>query len=195
MIRRPDRGELPDGMAQPHGFFGTGDPLPSRGIDPDVWLLVDDYVAAHPGGPGRLIPLLRLVQDRLGYLPFPVQEYVAHKLGMSPIQVYGVVSFYRFFTSVPRGRYHLRVCSGTGCHLRHAEFILDRMERLLGIRAGEVTADLLFSLEEVGCLGVCGRSPAVMVNNDLYGDMTGRKLRELVGMLKEQAGGSEGSGG
>lgn len=175
------------------GFFGTHEPLPADEIGPEVWELIDRWVATHAGGRERLIPLLHLVQEEIGYLPFPVQEYVAERLGLSPIEVYGVVSFYHFFTTTPRGRFQLKLCTGTACFVRRSQRLVDAVRDALGIDLGEVTNDLLFSAEGVRCLGACGLAPAIMVNSQVHGNMTPQKLRRLLKSLAESAaaGGGE----
>ncbi|MCG6964556.1 MAG: NAD(P)H-dependent oxidoreductase subunit E [Acidobacteria bacterium] len=178
--RQRTTGELP-------GFFGTHEPLPADEIRPEVWDLIDQWVAAHPGGRERLIPLLHRVQEEIGYLPFPVQEYVAQQLALSPIEVYGVVSFYHFFTTNPRGRYQLKVCMGTACFVRQGQRVLEAIESLLAIGIGDVTEDRLFSLEQVRCIGACGLAPAMMVNDEVHGHLTATEVRKLVRKLRARA--------
>ncbi|GEM_PF-1245555 len=175
--RAPAPADLP-------GFFGAHEPLPREDVDPAIWPFIDRWVATHRGGRERLIPLLHAIQEQLGYLPFPVQEYVAEKLGLSPIQVYGVVSFYHFFTTTPRGRYQLKVCMGTACFVRHAQSIVETLNDVLGIGVGEVTEDRMFSLEQVRCIGACGLAPAMMVNDEVHGNLTRNDVRRLVRRLR-----------
>ncbi len=170
--------------AGPAGFYGAHEPLEREDIDPAAWSFIDRWVATHEGGRERLIPLLHAVQERLGYLPFAIQEYVAEKLGLSPVQVHGVVSFYHFFTTTPRGKYQLKVCMGTACFVRHAESIVETIGEVLGIGVGEVTEDRLFSLEQVRCIGACGLAPAMMVNDDVHGNLTRNDVRRLVRRLR-----------
>jgi NADH:ubiquinone oxidoreductase subunit E len=174
-------------VAELPGFFGTHEPLPADEIQPGVWALIDDWVAGHAGGQERLIPLLHRVQEEIGYLPFPVQEYVAERLGLSPIEVYGVVSFYHFFTITPRGRFQLKLCTGTACFVRRSQRLVDTVRDALGIDLGGVTEDLLFSAEGVRCLGACGLAPAVMVNSRVHGNMSPQKLRRLLRSLSESS--------
>lgn len=168
-------------------FFGAGGMGSEEEVDPEAYRLVDEYVREHPGGQEQLIPLLHRVQEHLGYLPFPIQEYVAEKLGMSPVEVYGVVSFYHFFTTTPRGRYQLKVCMGTACFVNNAQTICEVLADLLKIGVGEVTEDRLFSLEQVRCIGACGLAPAMMVNDEVHGHLTANEIRKLVRRLKARA--------
>jgi NADH:ubiquinone oxidoreductase subunit E len=169
------------------GFFGAEQLSSKDQIAPEVWALIDDYLAQNPGGRDRLIPLLHRVQGSLGYLPFGVQEYIADKLGLSPIQVYGVVSFYHFFTTTPRGKHELKVCLGTACFVRHALRLIETLTQTLGIEVGGVTEDRLFSVEQVRCLGACGLAPAMMHNNETFGNLTPKELRKIVSRLKTRA--------
>jgi len=169
------------------GFFGAQGAMMEEPIDPEAYRIVDAYAAEHPGGQEQLIPLLHRVQERLGYLPFPVLEYIAGKLGLSPVEVYSVVSFYHFFTTTPRGRYQLRVCMGTACFVNNAKTICDVLGDLIGLHVGEVTEDRLFSLEQVRCIGACGLAPAMMVNDEVHGHLTPNAIRKLVRKLKAAA--------
>lgn len=176
-------------------FYGAQGPLAEDPVDPVAYQIVDEYVAEHPGGQEQLIPLLHRVQEKIGYLPFPIQEYVAGKLGMSPVEVYSVVSFYHFFTTTPRGRYQLKVCMGTACFVNNAQTICDVLGDLVGLEVGGVTEDRLFSLEQVRCIGACGLAPAMMVNDEVLGHLTPQDIRKLVRRLKKEARKQEDEGG
>jgi len=164
-------------------------PAPSATDDFDsgAYGIIDDFVADHSGGRERLIPLLHRVQEFLGYLPFPIQEYVASRLGLSPVEVFSVVSFYHFFTTTPRGRYQLKVCTGTACFVNNAQAICDVIRDLTGLDAGDVTGDRIFSLEHVRCIGACGLAPALMVNDEVHGHLTPMTTRKLIRKLKTAA--------
>lgn len=103
------------------------------------------------------------MQDTLGYLPKEVQELIALELGISAARVYGVVSFYSFFTMKPKGKYPISVCMGTACYVRGGEKVLDEFRRQLGIEVGGTTPDRLFSLDSLRCVGACGLAPVVMI--------------------------------
>lgn len=169
------------------GFFGAEQLVPGDEIAAEVFASIDDYLAQNPGGRDRLIPLLHRVQGTLGYLPFAVQEYIADKLGLSPIQVYGVVSFYHFFTTTPRGKHELKVCMGTACFVRHALRLMETLTQTLGVEVGGVTEDRLFSVEQVRCIGACGLAPAMMHNSETLGNLTPKELRRIVNRLKALA--------
>lgn len=176
-----------DPSREPQAFFGAERAQHTEEVAPEIWTEIDDYLARNPGGHERLIPLLHRVQESLGYIPFPVQEYVADKIGLSPIQVYGVISFYHFFTTTPRGDYELKVCMGTACFVRHAQRLVETLEQTLGVALGEVTEDRLFSLEQVRCIGACGLAPAMMVNDETLGNLTPKDVRKRVLKLKAKA--------
>lgn len=166
-------------------------PVVSSAIDQEAVVLIDRFLADHPGRAERLIPLLHLLQRHLGYLPLSVQAAVAERLGLSPVQVSGVVSFYNHFTTVPRGRFQVKVCTGTACFVRGSERLLDTLQDLLGVRVGSISDDGVFNLEQVRCIGACGLAPAIMVNDDVHGNLTLAKLRRLVQRLRVQAKNAE----
>lgn len=148
--------------------------------------IIDRFLAGRPGGQERLIPLLHAVQEEIGYLPMDVLEEIAGQLDLTPVQVHGVVSFYHLFTTVPRGRYQLKVCTGTACFVRRSQRLIETIRDVLGLEVGGVTDDLMFSLEEVRCLGACGLAPALMVNGEVHGNMTPTATRSLLRSLRRE---------
>ena len=132
--------------------------------------------------PGELINILHGGQDPLGYLPKEVQELIALELGISAARVYGVVSFYSFFTMKPKGKYPISVCMGTACYVRGGEKVLDEFRRQLGIEVGGTTPDGLFSLDSLRCVGACGLAPVVMIGPRVYGRL---KVTDVNGILYE----------
>ena len=131
---------------------------------------------------GELINSLHGVPDTLGYLPQEVQELIALELGISAARVYGVVSFYSFFTMKPKGKYPISVCMGTACYVRGGEKVLDEFRRQLGIEVGGTTPDGLFSLDSLRCVGACGLAPVVMIGPRVYGRL---KVTDVKGILDE----------
>lgn len=129
---------------------------------------IDQVIAKYKGRYGALIPVLKEVQDICGYLPKKVQHRIAQGLHLPSSQVFGVVSFYAFFTTIPRGRNIIRVCLGTACYVKGSKQILDNLQRKLNIGIGEVTKDRKFSLEAVRCIGCCSLAPAIVVNDDTH---------------------------
>ena len=126
----------------------------------------------HGNDPGELINILHTVQGKLGYLPKEVQELIAMELGIPAAKVYGVVTFYSFFTMKPKGKYPISVCMGTACYVKGSQQILDKISEVLGIGPGECTADGNFSLEACRCIGACGLAPVLTVNDEVYGKIT-----------------------
>lgn len=137
-------------------------------VTPEMIEKMEAICAANRGKPGSLIPVLQQCQEVVGYLPVPVQEFIADKLGVPGHEVFGVTSFYSFFSMEPRGRHTVRVCMGTACYVRGGKEALERLERHLGITDGETTEDRRFTLESVRCLGACGVAPVVVVNQDTH---------------------------
>ncbi|MFQ5867363.1 MAG: NADH-quinone oxidoreductase subunit NuoE [bacterium] len=131
-----------------------------------------------------LVPILQDINIEYRYLPENMLKFVASKLNVPLSQVYNIATFYNAFSLIPRGKYIISVCLGTACHVRGGQKILERLERDLGIKSGETTADLNFSLEAVRCLGCCGLAPVVTVNEDLYGRMNQAKIPKIIEKYK-----------
>ncbi|MGA2516996.1 MAG: NADH-quinone oxidoreductase subunit NuoE [Thermodesulfobacteriota bacterium] len=144
------------------------------------WEKIDQVIDKFKNKQGILIPVLKEVQDICGYLPKKVQHRIAQGLQLPASQVYGVVSFYAFFTTIPRGKHVIRVCLGTACYVRGSKQILDNLQRELHVEVGGITQDRKFSLEAVRCLGACGLAPVIVVGNDTYGMITPGKAIEIV---------------
>jgi NADH:ubiquinone oxidoreductase subunit E len=135
---------------------------------PGQWQKIDTIIAAHRDRPGALIPVLEQVQGVSGYLPEIIQRRVAKGLDIPLAQVYGVVTFYSFFTMKPRGRHEVRVCLGTACHVRGGHLLGKKLENALGILPGEVDPDRFFSLDIVRCVGACGLAPVMVVDDTTF---------------------------
>ena len=134
---------------------------------------------------GFLIQTLHRAQSIFGYLPVEVQSFVAERLGISLAEVYGVISFYSFFTDKPIGRYAINVCTGTACFVKGAAQVMDELKRKLGVSEGETTADGKYFLGALRCLGACSMAPVVMVNGRVYGHMTPEKVQGLLDDCKD----------
>lgn len=134
---------------------------------------------------GRLIQVLHRAQDIFGYLPREVQIHVAKKLFLTEAQVSGVVSFYNYFTTEPKGKYCVDVCLGTACYVKGSEKVLSEIERVLGIKADTTpTPDGLFSISALRCVGACGLAPVMMVNGKVYGKVTPAKAVQIINEYK-----------
>lgn len=146
----------------------------------EQWRRVDEVIARHRSKPGSLIPVLEQVQGITGYLPEEVQRRVAKGLGIPLSQVYGVVTFYSFFTMKPRGKHQVRVCLGTACHVRGSNRVLQEMEQKLQIEPGECTEDREFSLDIVRCVGACGLAPVMVVDEDTHKQVKVARLDQIL---------------
>jgi len=127
------------------------------------------YIESLETTKGALIEILHKAQEIFGYLPRDVQLFVARKLGIPGAEVYGVVSFYSYFTTKPSGKHIISVCMGTACFVRGADKILEKFKERLGIESNETTEDSLFTLKDVRCIGACGLAPVIMVDGKVYG--------------------------
>ena len=145
---------------------------------------LDIFIDSLPSKDGSLIQVLHTAQDIFGYLPKEVQLYISEKLNIAPAKVYGVVSFYSYFTNEPRGKYKISVCLGTVCFVKGSDKILSEFEKQLGIKAGQTSKDLLFSLDGLRCVGACGLAPVVVVNGKVYGQFKLDQVGELLDYYK-----------
>ena len=133
----------------------------------DIIAIIDKYRDDQ----GALIPVLHEVQDYFGYLPIEVQKVISDELHVPLAEIYGVVTFYGRFSTQPKGKYAVSVCMGTACYVKGAGKILEKFENALGIKAGEVTDDGMFSLDACRCIGACGLAPVATVNGEVYGKL------------------------
>ena len=129
---------------------------------------------------GGLMVVLNETQREVGYLPKEVQTYIAKRMNVPPSVVYGVVSFYSFFTMIPRGKHLIKVCMGTACYVKGAGKLLDDISNALNIDVGKTTEDGLYTLEACRCLGVCSQAPAVMIDEDVVGKVTMKNFMETL---------------
>lgn len=133
----------------------------------------------------ELINVLHQVQSKLGYLPAEVQEVIAKELNMSVAKVYGVVTFYSFFTMLPQGEFPISICMGTACYVRGGEKVLHEFKRHLGIEVGQTTADGKFSLSCLRCVGACGLAPVVLVGEKVYGRVSPQQVSKIIAEYQE----------
>lgn len=127
-----------------------------------------------------LISILHHAQQLFGYLPMDVQLFIARKIGIPSAKIYGVVSFYSYFTMEPKGKYVISVCMGTACFVRNAQRILTEFENKLGVKEGEMTEDKMFTLNSVRCVGACGLAPVVMINERVYGRVKVQDVKKII---------------
>ena len=129
-----------------------------------------------------LMMILSDIQNEYGYIPLDVQKIVSKKTGVSVADIYGVVTFYSFFSLEPKGKYVIGVCLGTACYVKGAQQIIDKFSEILGVKAGETTADGLFTIDALRCIGACGIAPAVTINGKVYPKVS---VDEVPGIVNE----------
>jgi NADH:ubiquinone oxidoreductase subunit E len=141
---------------------------------------VENIIARYAGKPGALIPVLEDIQEAIGYIPKAAQKMVALGLRLPPGDVYGVVTFYSFFSTVPKGKHTARCCLGTACYVRGGKKNMEKLIEVLKITPGSTTADRSFSLETVRCLGACGLAPVIVVDDDTHRQVKPSKIPEIL---------------
>ena len=149
--------------------------------------LIEDVLKEYAGVKGSLITILQKTQDIYGYLPIDVIYHIAERTGSTPARVLGVATFYAQFRLQPIGKYLIMLCQGTACHVNGSERIEAAIKQELQIEDGETTADGLFTLKNVACLGCCSLSPVMMINDETYGSLTPDKAITILNELKEKA--------
>lgn len=152
---------------------------------------VDAAIAEYRGKPGGLVPALQTCQAICGCLPRVVLKRIAVGLDVPYSEVAGVVGFYSYFTTEPRGRHVIRVCLGTACYVRGGKQVLDTLKERLGIDVGGTTADRTFSLEVARCFGACGLAPAIMIDDEVHQRVKPTRLQALLDRYRPQNGASE----
>lgn len=152
------------------------------------WGQLSSIIENHKTEQWALIPLLQDIQETFGFIPPKSIEPIAEALNMSPAQVQGVITFYAGFTLKPKGKYVVRVCRGTACHVKGGRSILRLMKKELGLEEDETSPDYQFTLETVACLGACFLAPTMMVNRTYYGKLSPTKVSSVLAQFKKQKG-------
>ena len=147
--------------------------------------LIKDICAEFDNQENELINVLHRVQGKLGYLPAEVQEIIARELKTSVAKVYGVVTFYSFFTMIPRGEFPISICMGTACYVRGAEQVLSEFKRQLKVEVGESTQDGKFSINCLRCVGACGLAPVVTVGEKVFGRVAPSEVKKIIAEYRE----------
>ena len=153
--------------------------------------LIRETCAKFSNEEGELINVLHGVQDKLGYLPAEVQEVIAKELNMSVAKVYGVVTFYSFFSMIPQGEHPISICMGTACYVRGSEQVLTEFKRQLKIEVGQTTPDGRFSINCLRCVGACGLAPVVLVGDRVYGRVSPQEVNKIISEYQEGCPASE----
>jgi NADH-quinone oxidoreductase subunit E len=141
---------------------------------------LDEIIDRYSAAAEYLIPALKDAQDMFGYLPWEIQHRLARGFHVTPSRVYGVVTFYSFFTTVPRGKHTIRLCLGTACYVKGSKSILESIVSEIGMDVGETSQDGLFTFEAVRCLGACGLAPVLVVGEETYGNMDRQKTMKIL---------------
>ncbi len=147
---------------------------------------IDAIVAKFPEIKGSLIGILHEVQNHFHYLPEEELRYISKKTGIPITQIYSIVKFYNRFSLKPKGKNEICVCLGTACHVKGAEQVMNALETKLAIEKGETTDDMEFSLDEVRCIGACSLAPAVVVNEETFGQVTPKQVQTMLGKFKDK---------
>lgn len=141
---------------------------------------LENYILTLEDKKSSLIIILHKAQEIFEYIPEEVQEFIAEKIEVPVSKVYGVVSFYNFFSMEPKGKYPISVCTGTACYVRGAEKILEALQKELGLKLGGVTEDGLFSLDSLRCVGACGLAPVMLVGKDVHGKVKPEDVKKII---------------
>lgn len=137
----------------------------------------------------RLIAILQAIQDEYRYLPSPVLSYLATSLGVPRTRVFGIATFYAHFSLQPKGKYVIKVCDGTACHVKNSQSLLNVLEQKLKLNEHKPTTDdMLFTMEKVSCIGACGLAPVVIINDQVYGQISSEKLNDLLDKIIHEEG-------
>ena len=152
----------------------------------DLFVRLDEVLEEYRDKPGGLIPVLQIAQGLFGYLPEHVLKKVAKGLDKPYSEVAGVVGFYSFFSTQPRGKNVVRVCLGTACYVRGGKQVLDALKKELSIDVGETTEDKNFSLEVARCFGACGLAPAIMINDDVHQRVKPARIKKVLAGYRQQ---------
>ena len=154
-------------------------------LDQSYYQKTDEIIAHYGRNPGALIPIMQEIQETYRYLPGELLTYVAQEIGVGEAKAYSVATFYENFSFEPKGRYIIKVCDGTACHVRKSVPILEALQKELGLsKKKHTTDDMMFTVETVSCLGACGLAPTLTVNNEVHPSMTPEKALELIAELR-----------
>ena len=146
----------------------------------EKYLTLQQVIADYAKKESNLIQILHMAQVIFGFLPEEVQRYIAQEMSLPLARVSGVVTFYSFFSTRPRGKYVIRVCLGTACYVRGGKKIIDQLQEELGINVGETTEDMKFTLEVMRCIGACGLAPSIMINDDVHQRLSPQKIAKIL---------------
>ena len=146
----------------------------------EQYRLLSQVIRDFHSDENNLIQILHMAQAIFGYLPLKVQQYIAGEMNMPLSKVSGVVTFYSFFSTQPKGKYTIQICLGTACYVRGGKKILEKLQELLNVKVGETTKDGKFSLQVMRCIGACGLAPAISIGGKVFKRVNANKLREIL---------------
>ncbi|MBQ2494407.1 MAG: NAD(P)H-dependent oxidoreductase subunit E [Bacilli bacterium] len=153
-------------------------------IRPEVVADVKSICASVKNEPSPLMIVLSTVQKKYGYIPLELQEIISAEMGIPVAEIYGVVTFYSFFSLEPKGKYVVGICLGTACYVKNSQAVIDKFQTLLGVKEGETTPDGLFTVEAVRCMGACALAPAMSVNGKVYSKVTPNDVDKIIAEYK-----------
>lgn len=157
----------------------------TRTLSKELYEELESYIHSIENRESALIEVLHEAQHLFGYLPMEVQLFIGEKLNVPASKIFGVVSFYSYFTTEPKGKYVINICTGTACFVRNAEAVVRAFEKTLGIKTGETTGNGMYTIDCLRCVGACGLAPVVMVNDDVYGKVTADQVSKIIGKYTE----------
>ena len=149
-------------------------------IKPEVVKGVQEICDSYANEPSPLMMILSAIQKKYGYIPLEVQQIISEKTGIPVAEIYGVVTFYSFFSLKPKGKYVIGICLGTACYVKSSQQVVDKFSSLLGIKAGETTKDGLFTIEAIRCIGACALAPAMSINGKVYPKVTPDQVGKII---------------
>jgi NADH:ubiquinone oxidoreductase subunit E len=155
--------------------------------NPESKAIIDAILDENKHLQGATMVILNTIQEKIGFISNPVQHYIAEKLGIPISRVHGVVSFYSFFTTTPRGKHTIKFCMGTACYVGGISQIIEKAKQILGIEPGQTTADGLITLENCRCVGACSQAPVVVVDETINGRVQPNRFPKLIQDLKNEA--------
>ena len=148
---------------------------------------IDNIIKARGNKQSSIISILQSIQEKYRYLPVEILEYVAEKMDISPAKIFGIATFYENFSLEPKGKYIIKICDGTACHVKKSIPVLEALRKELELSENkQTTDDLMFTIETVSCLGACGLAPVITVNDEVHGKITPEKAVDIIKRLKEE---------
>ncbi len=153
---------------------------------PEKRAIIDEVLQTNKDLPGGLMVILNEIQSRIGFISEPMQQYVATKLRIPVSKVHGVVSFYSFFVTTPRGKHTIKFCMGTACYVGGADQLIEKAKQILGVEPGQTTKDGAITLELCRCVGACSQAPVIVIDEETHGRVRPNKFPQLIRPIQEE---------